>query len=325
VLFRSVRVTHTRNADSGVVRTYVNGVLVSEATSETGVKGANFYSVGATTDVANDLTTVQGYNYLDGDLDQVEIYDRELTPAEVTRFYGSAAPAKVSQVFVNGPGLTGQTNANGAAFRTLAGIDNTYGYPVPSGANQLKSIPWSGGVNQISLRFTEDVGSQLQQGDLVVRGVNSATYGISGFTYDPGTKTGTWTLTTPIVNDKVKLFLDDALVNGLDGEWADSTHAYPSGDGTPGGDFAFGLHVLRGDANQDGQVSALDLGQLKARLNRNATTNQGSGNTAYSVFADLNADGQISAIDLGQAKARLNNKLPTGEPASLFSSLPISR
>jgi len=43
------------------------------------------------------------------------------------------------------------------------------------------------------------------------------------------------------------------------------------------------------------------------------------------VFADLNADGQINALDLGIAKARLNNRLPLGEPASLFSSLPISR
>jgi hypothetical protein len=56
--------------------------------------------------------------------------------------------------------------------------------------------------------------------------------------------------------------------------------------------------VLRGDANQDGSVNALDLGQLKSWLNRNATNNQGSGTTAYSVFADLNADGQINALDL---------------------------
>jgi hypothetical protein len=232
---------------------------------------------------------------------------------------------QVSQVFVNGPGLTGQTTPNGVAFRTLAGIDSTYGYPVPAGANQTKTIPWNGGIDRIALRFTQDAASQLQKEDLVVHGVNTADYAVSNFTYDPATKTGVWTLSTPITNDKVRLFLDDALVGGLDGEWADNTHAYPSGDGTPGGDFSFGIHVLRGDANQDGQVSALDLGQLKARLNRNATTNQGSGNTGYNVFADLNSDGQISSLDLGIAKARLNSKLPTGEPASLFSSLPISR
>ena len=140
--------------------------------------------------------------------------------------------ATVTQVFVNGAGLTGQTCANGVAFRNLAGIDNTFGYPVPPAANQLKSIPWSNGVNKIALRFSTDVAAVLQQNDLAVRGVSTATYAISGFSYDAATKTGTWTLTNPIVNDKARLFLDDALVPSLDGEWADSTDAYPSGNGT---------------------------------------------------------------------------------------------
>ena len=234
----------------------------------------------------------------------------------------------VSQVFVNGQGMTGQSSANGVAFRNLAGIDNTYGYPVPAGTAQTKSIPWSNGINKISLRFTQEVASQLQQADLVVRGSTNATYAVSGFTYDAATKTGTWTLTNAIVNDKVRLFLDDALVGGLDGEWqnANASEAYPSGDGTAGGDFDFRFNVLRGDANQDGAVNALDLGQLKAKLNRTAT-NPGTGTTGYSVFADLNADGQINALDLGIGKARLNTRLPSTDPASalLFSSQPISR
>jgi hypothetical protein len=235
---------------------------------------------------------------------------------------------RVTQVFVNGGSITGQTSANGIAFRTLAGIDSTFGYPIPSGTAQTKSIPWgtaTAGVNQFSLRFDQDVAATLGQDDLVVRGVNTPTYAISSFSYNPATKTGTWTLTNSIVNDKVRLVLDDALLPGLDGEWVDNTHAYPSGDGTPGGDFAFGVHVLRGDASQDGSVSALDLGQVKARLNRNATTNQGSGPTGYSVFADLNGDGQINAQDLGLVKAKLNSRLPAGEPASalLFSNTPL--
>src|SRR5438552_1465007 len=237
-------------------------------------------------------------------------------------------PPEVNQAFVNGPGLTGQTTANGVAFRTLAGIDNTYGYPVPAGANQTKSIPWNGGINQVALRFTADVASQLQQGDLVVRGVNTATYTITGFSYDPATKTGVWTLASPITNDKVRLFLDDALVGGLDGEWADNADAYPSGDGTAGGDFSFRFNVLRGDATQDGTVNALDLSFIKQRLNKTAT-NPGTSGAIYSVFADLDADGQINALDLSAAKQRLNNRLPTGDPAGatalLFSSRAISR
>jgi len=137
-----------------------------------------------------------------------------------------------------------------------------------------------------------------------------------------------WTLSTPVINDKLRLVLDDALLPGLDGEWADGTDAYPSGDGTPGGDFTFRINILRGDANQDGKVNALDLGQLKAKLNRTAT-NPGTGATGYSVFADLNADGSINALDLGIAKANNNRQGPPDpEPLAtslLFSTKAISR
>ena len=240
---------------------------------------------------------------------------------------GSVVVPAVQQVFVNGPGLTGQTSANGVAFRNLAGIDNTFGYPVPAGTNQLRSIPWNGGINQISLRFTSDVASSLAQGDLVIRGSNTPTYAVSGYSYNAATNTGVWTLATPITNDKVRLFLDDALVTNFDGEWANASAAesYPSGNGTAGGDFDFRLNVLRGDATQDGVVNALDLSFIKQRLNRTAT-NPGSGGAVYSVFGDLTADGSINALDLSAAKQRLNNRLPTADPASalLFSTRPIS-
>ena len=236
--------------------------------------------------------------------------------------------AAVSQVFINGPGLTGQTSANRVAFRNLAGVDNTFGYAVPAGEDQLKSIPWNGGINQVSLRFTDDVAAALQQGDLVIRGVNTPTYTTTNFVYDPATRTGTWTLGGTIINDKVRLFLDDALVSGLDGEWvnAGATEAYPSGDGTPGGDFNFRINVLRGDATRDGVVNALDLALVKQKLNATAA-NPGTGGGAYSPFADLTADGRINALDLAVPRRRLNTRLPTGEPASslLFSSNPVSR
>jgi hypothetical protein len=219
--------------------------------------------------------------------------------------------AQVSQVFVNGPGLTGGTpNPNQAAFRTMAGIDPAYGYPVPAGLNQTKSIPWINGVNQVALRFTADVGSQLQQGDLVVRGAATPTYATTAFAYDPATKTGVWTLSSAITNDKVRLFLDDQLVQGLDGEWnnASAAEAYPSGDGSPGGDLDFRFNVLGGDATQDGRVNALDLSFIKQRLNKSAA-NPGTGPAPYSIFADLTSDGRVNALDLSAAKQRLNRRL----------------
>ena len=238
---------------------------------------------------------------------------QEVLDFHYSLFHADFFGARVTQVFVNGPGLTGQTSASGVAFRTLAGIDNTYGYPVPGGANQTKSIPWNGGVKQVSLRFDRDVAATLGKDDLVMRGTFTPTYAISDFGYDPATRTGTWTLENAVVKDKVALFLDDALVQQLDGDWT-TGQSYPSGDGTEGGDFDFRIHVLRGDANQDLFVNALDVSLIKAKLNRNATTNQGSGTTGYSVFADLNGDGQINAVDLGIAKAHLNDRLTIGPP-----------
>jgi hypothetical protein len=232
----------------------------------------------------------------------------------------SDSPFLVTQVFVNGPGLTGQSSPDGVAFRSLAGIDGTFGYPVPDGADQLKYIPWVGGVNQVAIRFDQDVASTLQQDDLVIQAVNVGRYATSGFTYDAATKTGVWTMATPVTYDKIKLVLDDALIPGLDGEWADGAHAYPSGDGTAGGDFAFRINIRRGDANQDGSVNALDLGVVKAKLNSSAT-NPGTGAGAYSVFADLNADGSINALDLGIAKANRNRPGPPSiEPAATSPS-----
>jgi hypothetical protein len=243
------------------------------------------------------------------------------------RYQSAPAPSlpQVTQVFVNGLGLTGQTTANGVAFRTLARIDDTFGYAVPAGANQSKSIPWNGGVDRIALRFSADVAREVQEADLVVRGVNTDSYASAGFSYDPTTKTAVWMFSAPITNDKLRLFLDDALVGGLDGEWADGADAFPSGDGTAGGDFDFRFNVLRGDATQDGRVNALDLSFVRSKLNKTAT-NPGTGTTAYSPFADINPDGQINALDLSAVRARLNNGLPVGDSATawLFTSKPVS-
>ena len=229
----------------------------------------------------------------------------------------AAGPVRVAQVFVNGPGLTTGTTANAVAFRAAAGIDGTFGFAVPAGPNQLKSIPWVNGVNQVAIRFDGDVASRLQQGDLVVRGVTTPTDPFTGFSYDAATKTGVWTLAAAITNDKLRLFLDDALIGGLDGEWANASagESYPSGNGTAGGDFSFRINLLGGDVSGDGQINALDLSFIKQRLNRTAT-NPGTSGATYAPFGDLTGDGLINALDLSAAKQRLNLRLPAGEPAA---------
>ena len=69
----------------------------------------------------------------------------------------------------------------------------------------------------------------------------------------------------------------------------------------------FRANVLAGDATRDGRVNALDLADVKRRLNSTTTSNAGAG---YSPFADVNGDGRINALDLAAVKQRLNSRLP---------------
>ena len=224
---------------------------------------------------------------------------------------------RVTQVFVDGPGLRTSLANNAQAFRTTAGIDLRFGYPVPAGVNQLRSIPWVGGVSSVAIRFDADVADEIRRADLTVRGIAAASHPTVEFFYDAATRTAAWLLGAVITNDKLRLLLSDDLVAGLDGEWSNgsATESYPSGDGLAGGDFDFRINVLAGDATQDGVINALDTAFIKQRLNRTAP-NPGTTGATYSVFADLTADGSINALDLAAAKQRLNRRLPTGEPAA---------
>ena len=219
---------------------------------------------------------------------------------------------RVTQVFVNGPGM-----GTNAAFRTAAGYAAPFGYPVPGGTAQLRSIPWVGGVNQVAVRFDQDVAGQIAQADLVVRG-SSSTYALGAFTYDAATRTALWTLNGPAVTqDKLRLFLDDAGLPGLDGEWVNGEGTYPSGNGAAGGDFSFRVNVLAGDSTGDGVVNALDMADVKRRLARRPGDGV-TGAGGYSVFADLTSDGVVNALDLAAARQRLGRRLPAPEPAAFL-------
>ena len=196
-----------------------------------------------------------------------------------------------------------------------------FGYAIGGGAAQSAPLPWST-INQISISFSGDV--QADQADLAVRGVNVASYPVTGFAYEPITHTATWTLGRSIGNDNVVLDLDADAPNGvraagaggqlLDGEWA-TGGTFPSGNGTAGGDFRFQIKVLPGDVTRDGRVNALDLSDAKRRLNRTPTDTV-TGGGAFSAFADIDAGGRINALDLSAIKQRLNQTLPAVQPAS---------
>jgi hypothetical protein len=146
--------------------------------------------------------------------------------------------------------------------------------------------------------------------------VNVASYVLAGFSYAAADRTATWTLASSVGVDKILLDLDgdaagaaavtDVAGNRLDGEWTDGADTFPSGDGTAGGDFRFGLHVMPGDADGNGTTNVSDLGTLATHFNRNPRDH---------TQGDFNGDAVVDVSDLGTLATNFNRSLPAGNPA----------
>jgi hypothetical protein len=72
----------TRNATTGQVQLYVDGVLNGSATLDAGTKAAQFYLIGALTN-RNSSGYVTGANYFNGQLDEIRIYNDVLSAGEI--------------------------------------------------------------------------------------------------------------------------------------------------------------------------------------------------------------------------------------------------
>jgi hypothetical protein len=233
-----------------------------------------------------------------------------------------AIPPSVTQVFVSStvwqPAFYDFLDASGLGESNLQ-----TGYRILA-TEQTDELPWVN-LNRLSIRFSEDV--VVAQDDLVVHGVNVASYGIAGFGYDAATFTATWTLTTAgVANDKLLLELDadtgtgvmDAAGNRLDGEWTNpvapavSGDTFPSGDGAAGGDFLFRLNVLPGDVNRSGG-SVLGSDVTLVRNAQNSTP--GGAGSLYTIFKDVNGSGSILGSDVTLVRNRQGLSLPAGEPS----------
>jgi hypothetical protein len=167
-------------------------------------------------------------------------------------------------------------------------------------------LPWSG-VNQVVIRFTEGV--TVSQGDLSLAGVNVPNYAFNSFNYDPATFIATWTRTQPIAADKLRLTVSDSVV-GLSGTPLDGDlgAAYPSGDGSAGGDFSLRFDVLPGDVNQNRVVDGNDFQAIVQ-----ATFN-GAASAGYRPLRDLDGNGAINVLDLHSQLSRQGTTLPAGNP-----------
>jgi titin len=124
-------VAMTRNATTGVVQLYVDGVSQGTGTYDTGNKTSQIKFIGALGDVASDGVTPTGANYFNGQIDEVRIYNQVLDPQEINAL--SLPPAAPTSLTV--------TPASGTEL-DLAWTDNsTYatGYIVQRSVN---NGPW---------------------------------------------------------------------------------------------------------------------------------------------------------------------------------------
>ena len=148
-------------------------------------------------------------------------------------------------------------------------------YPIPAVATsgaQLLRVPVFQ-PNQVRITFDQDLADlafapgtlpALSGGDMQLFSLeNGAPYALlSGVTYDPATRTATWSLTAPITGlDQIELSLFDTVAdvagNKLDAEgWippdsvfdTSGNSTYPSGDGAAGGSLTnFRITVMPGD------------------------------------------------------------------------------
>jgi hypothetical protein len=233
-------------------------------------------------------------------------------------------PPQVVAVYVNGSTWTD-------SFRTALEADHkgsalfgaeTDGVNAEAGQNFREHVLGWVGINQVSIQFDEDV--SVQQDDLIITGVNQATYAPTAFAYDAEHFTATWTLPAAVNNDVLTIRLEgsdatgvtDLAGNPLQGNCPDEG-GNPGPGGNPGRDYCELLPILAGDVSRDGVVNARDLGLVKAHLNARST---GSSSDRYDVFADANGDGAINALDLALVKQRLNSRLPATSAAAALGA-----
>jgi hypothetical protein len=246
----------------------------------------------------------------------------EFSPAVVVPLPDEIAP-RVTRVYVQG-GSWSEAFDQYLAAHSLGSAQ--FGYAIPDGAAQLNTLPWNA-IRRVSVTFSEPVA--VTDYELVARDASAVPYVVSAFEYDPATLTATWTLLTAgSLSDRILLDLNgdyltgvsDVAGNPLDGDWADGADAYPSGDGTVGGSFRMTLNALTGDADRrGGRVNALDLAEVKRRLNSNSAEPVSG---RYSPFADVDGSGAINALDLSAVRRTLNHELPPPPPAAAFAPAP---
>jgi hypothetical protein len=154
-------------------------------------------------------------------------------------------------------------------------------------------LPWVN-ITAIDIAFSQDV--VIGPDDLSLAGVRVSLYG-GTFSYDPATRTATWSLAAPIGADRLTLRLDGdaAAADGNDGVRS------AGGGFLAGGDYALGFNVLPGDFNGDGVVTIQDSVGVR---------NHSPAFGAYLIWADLDGDSDVDLADINHPRQRLGTRLP---------------
>jgi glucose/arabinose dehydrogenase len=135
------QVGFTRDAGSGEVRVYVDGVLNATAISETGIKTTKFSSLGRI------VRTGGGASYFRGQLDDVRIYGMLLSDADMQALANPAPPAlpptitvqPVNQLVLAGQAVTFRVAASGTAPLSYQWQRDTL--DIPGAAADTYNIP----------------------------------------------------------------------------------------------------------------------------------------------------------------------------------------
>ncbi len=131
----------TRDATTGQVQLYVDGVLNGSGTFDTGNKTSQFFLIGALSDVQSNGTTRTGDNYFNGKLDEVRIYNQVLGANEIA---GLA-------LIPGAPTLTSATAASGSVVQLA--------WTVPSSYTEYVEVDRKAGANGAYAAVTTLAGS----------------------------------------------------------------------------------------------------------------------------------------------------------------------
>ena len=156
------------------------------------------------------------------------------------------------------------------------GNGNGLGYSLVGG-HQMENIAWNT-IDRIHLVFSDNMEASFTSSNVAIVGSHNADYMPQvSLSYDPVANVGTLHFPQPLASDSMILALSGQMLSSsgvaLDGEWTDGASSQ-SGDGIPGGQFNFRIHVHPGDVDNSGTVTFADISAVRAVVGTTVSTHK---------------------------------------------------